>query len=183
MPMLVLFVEPGVEELLGRVAPYFVRLVNVTLVDGPVKIILVLFPNGFEQHQFVGIFLVLLFLGAFAPLISPWNVYELRSDLGSIRVVELIDTNVHLDLHVIQSLASIPPVCVTSGGLCPSVVGQDDVDPCSFFHSLVDIWLQVSGLDLVGLGRPVDSKVIGEFGNLGISNGITMLRVNIGVGT
>ena len=63
------------------------------------------------------------------------------------------------------------------------MVSKDNVDPSSFFHPLVHIWPQVGGLDFLRLRRPIDSKVIGEFGDLGIFKGITMLGVNIGIGT
>ena len=121
MPMLVLFVEPGVEELLGSKAPDFMRFINVSLVNGVVKVVLVLLPYGFKEHEFVSVFLVLLFLSASAPFISSGDFDELRSDLGSVGVIELIDTYVNLDLDMIKASAPVPPICVSRGGLGTSV--------------------------------------------------------------
>ena len=62
------------------------------------------------------------------------------------------------------------------------MVSKDNVDPSSFFHPLVHIWSQVGSLDPIGLRRPVDSKVISEFGYSGIPNSIAVLRVDVGIG-
>ena len=179
MFLLWVLMEPRVQGLFSGLAPYVVGFIDVVGMDGFLEVGLVLFPDSFEQDELVSVLQLFLMSIGSGNVFGSWVFDMLRFYLRPILVVKFVNIDVDLYLDVVEALALVPLVAVGSGGVCPCMVCEDGVYSGSFFYVLVNIRLQVRGLGLTRIGCLVDAEIICDLRDLGIVDGVTVLRVDI----